>query len=63
MIPMSLVSEPCLTSIVTREVITTVDMNLGRYVITCSALRAMLERISLKNRARMIGMGKPKHRP
>ena len=28
--PMPVVSEPCLTSIITSEVITTVDMNFGR---------------------------------
>ena len=60
---MPVVSEPCLISMMTRVVITTVDMNLGRYVITCRALRPMLERTSLKNSARMMGIGKPKHRP
>ena len=61
--PMLRMSDPCFTSIVTSDVITTVDMNFGRYVNTWYTLLAALLRTSLKNSARMIGIGKPKHSP
>ncbi len=63
MIPISLNELELLTSMMVSEVITTVDMNLGRYVSTWYTLLAISLLTSLKKRASTMGIGKPKHSP
>lgn len=50
-------------SVIISEEITTMDMNLGRYTHTWTTLRTMLERISLKKSANIMGNGKPNRSP